>query len=155
MTELRPGTIIKLKNLTGANVIYNDQIGIVKKRHDEQRWRIMMHNSENDLGFKSENFEVLDYCVCSARSYSQARFLWPRIQKEPDPVIHPLKYISEELEALVQEVAAKFCRKLPKRKYVDNSGDYILDQLNRDKLTKINGTLSEKLGWVNPVAHLI
>ena len=107
-TELQPGTVIQLKNLTLQPEL-NDQFGVVKKLHSENAYRVMLGISmKNDMSIKTSNFKTQVQCLNERRSNFTGVVMWPEIVGQEYPIVQWLDWplAKKNLELWVKEIYA-------------------------------------------------
>merc|ERR1712048_39355 len=96
--EFLPSDIVVFKNLVN-NSQYNGKTGVIKKRYDESRFRVMVHDSSQELAMWPENMELLKNCQHKRYPMSHPIIIWPDVCKTDVPSIQTIEMYPELLKA--------------------------------------------------------
>ena len=98
--EFVPGDIVEMHGLkSSASKKFNGLTGVVKKKIDGGRYRVMLQNEENDRAFMAKNLKILNDCHNAFYDTSHPVLIWPGVIRSEHTSIQTLTMYPEINEA--------------------------------------------------------
>ena len=104
VSQYLPGDIVQFNGLKNEKFLHlNDKLGIIKKHHDGDRYRIMLHSQADEVAVSSEKFKLIKNCPREKHSVYSPVMVWTAVCRVNITSIQSLKIfpdLNSELEKL-------------------------------------------------------